>query len=226
MATRIDVPPLRERKEDIPLLVERFVDQISEELGHDVSVVSTKALNLLQSYPYESGNVRELKAELNKAISKAILEDDNVLRAGYLTEKIRLTSSEDLVAVPRQINGLNKSSKLSDSVELEVLRRHKFQITSAEEELGYSHKSKTLSNHLRGMCIQALADSSWDTDLAAKILAGSGNTSEVSKLKSKMERFLIRIEDNIKNKTESKLFNNLPVIYHDALNKTIVKMST
>ena len=225
MVTRINIPPLRQRKEDIPLLVEHFIKQFSEELGHDISVVSTKALNLLQGYSYESGNVRELKGELQKAISKALLEDDNILRAGYLSEKMRLESSHDSTFTPKQTGEPSGVSNLVDSAELDVLRRHRFQITSAESELGYSHKSRTLSNHLRGMCIQALVDSSWDAGLAAKTLAGENNQKEVFKLKAKIERFINRIEENIKNKTENKLFNNLPVVYHDALNKTIAKMS-
>ncbi|MDJ0957142.1 MAG: sigma 54-interacting transcriptional regulator [Arenicellales bacterium] len=226
MVTRINIPPLRQRKEDIPLLVEHFIKQFSLELGHDISVVSTKALNLLQGYSYESGNVRELRAELQKAVSKALLEDDNILRAGYLSEKMRVESIEGSTTTPRQTGDEPaKDSKLVDSVELDVLRRHRFQITSAEAELGYSHKSRTLSNHLRGMCIQALVDSSWDTGLAAKTLAGENNQKEIYKLKAKIERFVNRIEENIKNKTENKLFNNLPMVYHEALNKTIAKMS-
>ena len=75
------------------------------------------------------------------------------------------------------------------------------------------------------MCIQALVDSSWESGLAARTLAGENNKKEIFKLKAKIERFVNRIEENIKNKTENKLFNNLPVVYHEALNKTIAKMS-
>ena len=224
MATRIDIPPLRQRKEDIPPLVEHFVEQFSMELGHEISVVTTKALNLLQRFPYESGNVRELRAEVQKAISKALLEDDGTLRAGYISEKIRLKLPDDTAVIPRQTDRLERGPKMDDSVELSVLRRHKFQIISAEQELGYSHKSKTLSNHLRGMCIQVLADSAWNIDAAAKSLAGENSEKEISKLKSKMERFLTSIEVHIQNKTENKLFNNLPAIYHGSLRKAIAKI--
>ena len=115
------------------------------------------------------------------------------------------------------------TTKMGDSVELEVLRRHKFHIMPAEEELGFSHKSKTLSNHLRGMCLQAMADSDWDLAAAARSLAGANNEKEILKLKSKMERYLKRVEENVANQKEATLFNNLPATYHEALTKTISK---
>lgn len=224
LVTRIDIPPLRERREDIPLLVEQSLTGLAEEIGHEISLVSPRAMNLLCRNRYEHGNVRELRAELQTAISKAALENDPTLRAGYLSQRIRgpVGGGPDRDA-PRE-NPSAPGSVLEQSAELEVLRRHGFQIASAEEELGYSHKSKTLSNHLRGMCMQAMMEADWDPELASAALAGDGGASVANKLRSKMNRYLSRVEENVHSGTEKRLFNNLPAAYHDALNAAIARL--
>lgn len=63
----IHLPPLRERREDIPLLAEHFVQRISSELGKDVSGISTGALKLLIAHDWP-GNVRELENVIERAI--------------------------------------------------------------------------------------------------------------------------------------------------------------
>ncbi|RMF07892.1 MAG: sigma-54-dependent Fis family transcriptional regulator, partial [Candidatus Neomarinimicrobiota bacterium] len=59
------IPPLRERTEDIPLLVNRFIDQFNAEFGRNVKGISRQALNLLLQYDWP-GNVRELKNTLER----------------------------------------------------------------------------------------------------------------------------------------------------------------
>ncbi len=54
----ITVPPLRERPEDIPLLVKWFVDQLAREMGKRVAEIPKRTMQMLQSYP-RPGNVRE-----------------------------------------------------------------------------------------------------------------------------------------------------------------------
>jgi len=63
----IRLPPLRERREDIPLLAEHFVQRISSELGKDLSGISADALKLLIAYDWP-GNVRELENVIERAI--------------------------------------------------------------------------------------------------------------------------------------------------------------
>jgi DNA-binding NtrC family response regulator len=63
----IELPPLRERSEDIPLLIEHFVKRLSEERGQSYSV-STQALGTLVSYSWP-GNVRELENALESAVA-------------------------------------------------------------------------------------------------------------------------------------------------------------
>jgi len=63
----ITVPPLRERMEDIALLVEFFIDKISKRLGKSIENIPTSVMNTLQDYQW-SGNVRELENVLERAV--------------------------------------------------------------------------------------------------------------------------------------------------------------
>jgi two-component system, NtrC family, response regulator HydG len=63
----ITIPPIRERREDIPLLAEHFVQHIASQLGKDVSAISSEALRLLMDYDWP-GNVRELENVIERAI--------------------------------------------------------------------------------------------------------------------------------------------------------------
>lgn len=66
-AFAVRVPPLRERKDDVPLLVEHFIRQFNEELRKTVSGVSAEALNVLQRHSWP-GNVRELQSAVKYAL--------------------------------------------------------------------------------------------------------------------------------------------------------------
>jgi len=63
----IRLPPLRERREDIPLLAEHFVHRISSELGREIGGISASALKVLISHDWP-GNVRELENVIERAI--------------------------------------------------------------------------------------------------------------------------------------------------------------
>jgi DNA-binding NtrC family response regulator len=63
----IEVPSLRERQEDIPVLVAYFVDRYARKAGKSIRGVSTKSLELLQSYPWP-GNIRELQNVIERSV--------------------------------------------------------------------------------------------------------------------------------------------------------------
>jgi PAS domain S-box-containing protein len=63
----IHMPPLRERREDIPLLVEYFIDRYARKAGKNISSVNKKTLELLQSYPWP-GNIRELQNVIERSV--------------------------------------------------------------------------------------------------------------------------------------------------------------
>jgi two-component system response regulator PilR (NtrC family) len=64
------LPPLRDRGEDIPLLVQHFVQKYSTELGKDIDEVERNALDLLCAYPFP-GNIRELENLIERAVTLA-----------------------------------------------------------------------------------------------------------------------------------------------------------
>src|SRR3954471_19363913 len=82
---RVRMPPLRERIEDIPLLVDVILRPLSKELGRPAPTVSARALKKLQSYAWP-GNVRELRNVLERAMltmtGKEIVSEDLLLESG------------------------------------------------------------------------------------------------------------------------------------------------
>jgi transcriptional regulator with GAF, ATPase, and Fis domain len=71
----IKIPSLCERREDIPLLVEYFVDRYARKAGKKIRGVSRKILDLLQSYPWP-GNIRELQNVIERSI--IVCETENL----------------------------------------------------------------------------------------------------------------------------------------------------
>jgi len=63
----IEIPPLRERREDIPMLVEYFIDRYAKKVGKKIRGVNEKTLELLCSYPWP-GNIRELQNVIERSV--------------------------------------------------------------------------------------------------------------------------------------------------------------
>ncbi|WP_291258867.1 sigma-54 dependent transcriptional regulator [Fusobacterium sp.] len=84
----IEVPPLRERKEDIPLLANYFLNKVVRELHRDTPVISGEAMKYLMEYSYP-GNIRELKNMIERMI---ILSTDKVIDVEDLPLEIKMKS--------------------------------------------------------------------------------------------------------------------------------------
>src|SRR4029079_19685495 len=66
----VTLPPLRERTEDIPLLVHPFLKRFSPELGKEVDRIAPDALDILRRHPWPA-NIRELQSVLKQALLRA-----------------------------------------------------------------------------------------------------------------------------------------------------------
>jgi two-component system response regulator PilR (NtrC family) len=115
----IQLPPLRERREDIPLLVAHFLQKFSKELGKDVRGVTPEAMAVLERYRWP-GNIRELENVLERAI---VLGAGDMLGIDSLPESVRRerpVKGLDSVDLPE--DGLDLDATL-DAIESRYLQR-------------------------------------------------------------------------------------------------------
>ncbi len=81
----ITIPPLRERREDIPLLVSALIEKLSQKEGVPVQGISSRAIEYLKRYNWP-GNVRELENILERAIN--FIDDDLIIKTKHLHNKL------------------------------------------------------------------------------------------------------------------------------------------
>ncbi len=120
---QITIPPLRERKEDIPLLLEHFVRVFSEEFGKEIKRIDRSFVEPLLEYDFP-GNVRELQNIVERAVN---LASSGVLTGDLLPENIFEEKSD----VPN-FNDLKKEAVIR------ALRESNFNISVASRKLGIS----------------------------------------------------------------------------------------
>jgi DNA-binding NtrC family response regulator len=90
----IEIPPLRDRRDDIPLLAESFLEEIARKRNETPKKLSAEAATQLQEYSWP-GNVRELENAIERAV---ILASNGTIHPAALPDKIRQRKSEPLVA--------------------------------------------------------------------------------------------------------------------------------
>jgi transcriptional regulator with GAF, ATPase, and Fis domain len=131
------VPPLRERREDIPLLAEHFLKRYAAELGKPAAGFSQQAMELLQAYDFP-GNVRELQNEVQRLVIQ--LEGDGFVTPDLLSQRIRQV--EGLVERIKPTKGTLKETM--DQIErwllVEALREHDNNKTATAKTLGITRE--------------------------------------------------------------------------------------
>jgi formate hydrogenlyase transcriptional activator len=114
----IEIPSLRERREDIPLLVEYFIDRYARKAGKPITTVEKRTLQVLQSYPWP-GNIRELQNVIersvivcdtsNFSVDESWLSQAPVKKSAgsqlYLSEKVAAQEKEIIEAALRECQG-------------------------------------------------------------------------------------------------------------------------
>ena len=112
----IHLPPLRERREDVPLLAEFFIQRFNRELRKQVGGISKEAIELLVAYHWP-GNIRELRNVIERIM---LLESDPVILPQHLPQEIRARST-----MPRDTGVLMKitDSIPDDGISMEDLER-------------------------------------------------------------------------------------------------------
>jgi len=135
----IRVPPLRERRDDIPALAFHILNIVSKDLGKKVTEFSEDAMSVLMNHDWP-GNVRELENVIQRAV---ILTTDTVIRRAHLVNIGGMSTAT--INIPRTSEELKQVKKLAreKSVEdieklfvLDALRRNDWNATRSAEETG------------------------------------------------------------------------------------------
>jgi DNA-binding NtrC family response regulator len=126
---RIYLPPLRERREDIPLLVRRFVQEFSLEHQREFHGISAEAMHALVSYAWP-GNVRELR---NLIESMVVLATGREIGLQDIPKAIRETGADRLLPVP--MGSILREESRAEGRELEFIVRSLVEMKLQLEEL-------------------------------------------------------------------------------------------
>jgi arginine utilization regulatory protein len=139
---RINIPPLRERKEDIPILVENFIENYNRILGKNIQGIDDSVMKRFSEYSWP-GNIRELKNVIESAINMS--DNNDILTHRHFDVK-------PLSEVYREVNNFNIDEngnldleKYMENIEKEIIEKalikNKYNITKTSKQLNISRQN-------------------------------------------------------------------------------------
>jgi two-component system response regulator AtoC len=136
------LPPLRERREDIPLLVWHFLKKYSAETGKEIKEITPDAMNALVAYEWR-GNVRELENVIERAV---VMSEGPIITTEYLPEGLVKSASDIVLKIPESRISIKTTVKeLVEMAEKELIARALAKTgnnrTRAAELLEISHRA-------------------------------------------------------------------------------------
>jgi two-component system, NtrC family, response regulator HydG len=134
----IHLPPLRDRKEDIPLLVEHFIGLMNKKTDKKIKELTNSALRVFMDYSWK-GNVRELENAIEHAF---VLCDRDTIDAPDLPVEIRIADYyETASSKPTTADGLHKRKKLKKEELLDLLDQNNWNKSEVGRQLNLSHSA-------------------------------------------------------------------------------------
>ncbi len=136
---RIDVPPLKNRPGDVPLLAIHFLDKYNKRMNKTVPGISTEAMKYLEEYDWP-GNVRQLENEIERAVT--LVEAGAFIKPSDFSEEVFRYYEHN-----QTINILSTRKTIKDAIEelerkmiLDSMERYQWNQTQAARELGLSRQ--------------------------------------------------------------------------------------
>lgn len=132
----LSLPPLRERKEDIPLLAQHFVDQFNRSGARRVLGCTSEALDVLSAHDFP-GNVRELANEIARAF--VLADDDSYISADMFSK--RIDRAPGLTADGNASSFRNDLERYEAGLLRDALERNSWNRTKTAEDLGITRRA-------------------------------------------------------------------------------------
>jgi len=206
----LELPPLRERKSDIPFLVDHFLKAEGEGLK-----LSSTVMDAFLRYNWK-GNVRELESVIKRAAILAKADSREMIRIRDIPEEVAacLQKSEDLEV---QILLLLREKRFSRNA-----------ISETAEDLGGLNRG-TVAEYFRGLAFKTYVEQEYNLQRAASVLAGSPDPELAARVNKKLREYLANVFDGVdpsKPLEEIKAtllpkYKNLPHRYHFFLDQLI-----
>jgi two-component system response regulator AtoC len=134
----LTIPPLRQRREDIPLLVDHFVTRFNEKLGTTVVGVDPQAMRILADYGWP-GNVRELEHAIERAM---VLCERTVLQVNDIDPRIREPADPIAAELDKGNYSIKKTTRIIEEILIRrALEKTRGNRTRAAELLEISHRA-------------------------------------------------------------------------------------
>ncbi|MCD6153537.1 MAG: sigma-54-dependent Fis family transcriptional regulator [Syntrophobacterales bacterium] len=142
----VHIPSLRERKEDIPVLTDYFVDKFNKKLNRNIQVIDSTVRKMLLNYHWP-GNIRELENLVERLV---LMAQDDVIRTGDLPPEIKLSESviqtADLMKTGESFKDIikSKTGEIERQMIARVLEECDGNVSKAASQLGLSRKGLQL----------------------------------------------------------------------------------
>jgi transcriptional regulator with PAS, ATPase and Fis domain len=131
---KVDLPPLSERREDIPLLIDAFIQKFNAKMGKQITGVSDQARRFLLGYDFP-GNVRELENIIEHAF---VLCGGNRIDLDCLPKELTLKQKKTDLSVSLSLKEEHPFGKAEAEILTKTLEKNGGSRVKAAEELGIS----------------------------------------------------------------------------------------
>lgn len=132
----IELPPLRERKEDIPALVKFFIDKYNHEFGKRIKDASDAAKKALTDYSWP-GNIRQLESVIERAV---LMCDKDIININDIKSELRLPEEEEVLNIEIPDSGINFEELEKTLLKKAMIKSNNI-ATNAAKLLGMSYKT-------------------------------------------------------------------------------------
>jgi two-component system nitrogen regulation response regulator GlnG len=174
---RVNLPPLRERSEDIPLLIDYFLKVIAESEGSKVKSILETAQSALLSYPWP-GNVRELENVMRRTI---VMAKGDAIRLDDLPKDLQSNTKSAFEIDKKNLNHSELSASNAASIDISALAGTLFQWAKSQPDLAI------LPAVERELVAHALRETNGNQVRASKLLGITRAT-----LRNRIEKFGIK----------------------------------
>lgn len=132
----LTIPPLRERKEDIPSLVNIFIDKYNKEFGKRVNNISDSAIKALMDYHWP-GNIRQLESVIERAV---LMSDTDTISLNDIKSELRLSDDREVMDIDIPDEGINFEELEKELIKKAMVKANNV-IAKAARLLGMSYKT-------------------------------------------------------------------------------------